>query len=95
MVIKANKVRLIDSLNFLTMKLSDFTQAFELGELKKGTFLQRKDNPKYSGHFPHLFSTPENLDYEGPLPDVSYYLTNSLTDGEKETIRVWHKQQVI
>jgi len=36
MLIKANNVRLIDSLNFLTMKLEEFTVAFELGELKKG-----------------------------------------------------------
>ena len=36
MVIRANNVRLIDSLNFLTMKLEEFTVAFELGEIKKG-----------------------------------------------------------
>jgi len=48
----------------------------------------------FIGHFPHNFSRSENLDYEGPLPALKYYLMNSMTDAEKEKIRLWHEQQV-
>ena len=49
-------IRVIDSLNFLTMKLSALPKAFGINELKKGWF-------------PHHFNTRENQNYVGPYPD--------------------------
>jgi hypothetical protein len=48
----------IDSLNFLPIKLSAFPiKAFELIELKKGWF-------------PHYFNISDNQTYVGPYPDA-------------------------
>jgi len=33
--------------------------------------------------YPHNFNTEENLDYVGPIPDVSYYGTNDMSEAER------------
>ena len=48
-------IKIIDSLNFLPMRLSKLLEAFGLKELKKGWF-------------PHFFKTRENQRYVGPNP---------------------------
>ena len=48
-------IRVLDSLNFLPMKLAALPKAFGLEELKKG-------------YFPHFFNTRANADYVGPYP---------------------------
>ena len=48
-------IKVINSLNFLPMKLSALPKAFGLEELKKGWF-------------PHHFNTRENQNYVGPYP---------------------------
>ncbi|CAC5359404.1 unnamed protein product [Mytilus coruscus] len=53
-------IRVLDSLNFLPMKLSKIPKAFGLKELKKG-------------YFPHFFNTMDNQNYIGPYPDIKYY----------------------
>ena len=53
-------IRVIDSLNFLPMKVSALPKAFGIKELKKGWF-------------PHHFNTQENQNYVGPYPDPKYY----------------------
>ena len=51
-------IRLLDSLNFLPMKLAALPKAFGLQELKKGWF-------------PHFFNTKENQQYVGLFPRSS------------------------
>ena len=52
-------IKVIDSLNFLPMKLSKLPEVFGLKELKKGWF-------------PHFFNTRENQWYVGPYPNHKY-----------------------
>ena len=51
------KIKFIDSLSFIPMRLADFPKTFGLNELAKG-------------YFPHLFKKTENQNYIGPLPRV-------------------------
>ena len=53
-------IKVIDSLNFLPMKLSALPKALGLEELKKGWF-------------PHHLNTRENQNYVGPYPEATYY----------------------
>ena len=54
------KIKIIDLLNFIPMRLADFLDTFGLTELAKG-------------YFPHHFNKKGNQHYVGPLPDKSYY----------------------
>lgn len=60
MAIKAYNIRFIDSINFVNDALEKLPGTFGLKELKKG-------------YFPHLFNTPENQTYVGPIPAKYYY----------------------
>ncbi|WP_370606092.1 DNA polymerase, partial [Solemya velum gill symbiont] len=53
-------IRVLDSLNFLPMKLSQLPISFGLAELKKGWF-------------PHFFNTRKNQEYVGDYPQPNYY----------------------
>ena len=70
-----------DSLSFLNMPLANFTKTFGLVELKKG-------------FFPHKFSTLENLQYEGAIPDLKYYETQHMNKDKKKPCEEWHAEQV-
>lgn len=50
--------------------------------------------PTEKGHFPHLFSTLENLDYSGPIPDIEYFdLTFSCrTKEDFKEFKAWHQE---
>lgn len=48
--INFDDIRIIDSYFFILIRLADFQKTFFLSELKKG-------------YFPHLFYTPENVNY--------------------------------
>ena len=67
---KASGIRFIDSLSFIAIPLSKFSQTFQL------------DWPK--GDFPHLFNHPDNEDYEGPLPDPEKYGVNNMMPKARE-----------
>jgi len=41
----------------------------------------------------HYFNTEENLDYIGPLPDVSYYAVNEIGEGERSEFSEWYEKQ--
>ena len=73
-------IRIVDSLNFLPMKLAALPKAFALTELKKGWF-------------PHLFNTKENQNYIGPFPDMYYYGVDYLSSKERLDLMTWHAQQ--
>ncbi|GBM54463.1 hypothetical protein AVEN_217151-1 [Araneus ventricosus] len=74
MEVSSYKIRFIDSLNFLTMPLSNFPKTFGLEELTKG-------------YFTHFYNTEENEAYVGTLPDVNYYAPNFMNTAERESSR--------
>jgi len=43
--------------------------------------------------YPHYFNTEENLDYVGPIPDVSYYGVNEMSEAERRDFLVWYEGQ--
>ena len=71
-----------DSLSFLNMPLTNFTKTFGLTELKKGWF-------------PHKFSKLEYLEYEGTIPDLSYYNTKHMKVDKKKECETWHANEVL
>jgi DNA polymerase type B, organellar and viral len=71
------KIRFIDSLNFIQMKLKDFPKTFDIHEVK--------------GYFPHKFNIPENYDYIGPHPSPPYYGTESMTKKDRLEFMEWYK----
>ena len=71
------KIKFVDSLSFIPMRLADFPKTFGLNELAKG-------------YFPHLFNTAENQNYVGPLPPTSFYHPDGMSPDEKEKFLEWH-----
>lgn len=71
-----------DTMLHLPKSLSDLGKAFNL--------------PTTKGHFPHLFSTLENLDYEGCIPAIEFFdLTFSCRTSEDFTeFKAWHAEWV-
>lgn len=63
-------IRVIDSFNFLPMALARMPSCFGFSELRKG-------------FSPHLFNTRENQEYDGPLPEVSYYSPDSMSNAAR------------
>ena len=39
---------------------------------------------------PHYFNTVENLDYVGPMPDISYYGVDEMGGGQREEFQAWY-----
>ena len=71
-----------DSLNFLNMPLANFPKTFGLEEMKKG-------------FFPHKFSKLENLQYEGPIPNLQYFEPQHMSKVKKKECEEWHAEQVL
>ena len=71
-----------DSLSFLNMQLTNFTNAFGIKELKKGWF-------------PHKFSKLEHLQYEGPIPALRYYEPQHMDAKKKKACEDWHAEEVL
>ena len=69
-------ITVIDSLNFLPMKLSKLPEGFGLKELKKGWF-------------PHFFNTRENQRYVRPYPNPNYYGCDVMGNEEREKCLAW------
>jgi hypothetical protein len=69
------KIRFIDSLNFIPMRLADFPKTFGIEELAKGYFL-------------HLFNKKENENYVGPIPPTPYYNPNGMSPAAKESFYI-------
>jgi hypothetical protein len=74
-------IRLIDSVNFLPMKLSALPSSLGLGEAVK------------KGDFPHFFNTLANQTYVGPYPDPCYYGVDFMSAVEREKFLAWHAEQ--
>ena len=81
MQVTHDRIRFIDSLSFFQMPLSAFPKTFGIKELKKA-------------YFPHLFNTPDNQDYQGPIPDKQYYMPETMSVSGRKDFEKWHAQQV-
>ena len=42
---------------------------------------------------PHYLNTVQNLDYVGPIPEVSYYRTNEMSEGDRREFHAWYDNQ--
>ncbi|XP_041361863.1 uncharacterized protein LOC121377830 [Gigantopelta aegis] len=73
-------IRVVDSLNFLPMRLVALPKAFELSELKKG-------------YFPHYWNTQEHQDYKGPFPEPPMYGVDSMGTKDRHNFLKWHAEQ--
>ena len=78
-------IKLLDSLNFLSMALSRLPQSFGLKEMKKG-------------YFPHLYSTEEILSHPllerlPHLPEVQVSMIPiTLSCEKRDEILLWHEK---
>ena len=72
-------IKFVDSLCFIPMRLANFPKKFGLSELAKG-------------YFPHHFNIEANQNYEGPLPDASYYSSDSMSPGDRTEFYAWHNE---
>ena len=81
MQVTHDRIRFIDSLSFFQMPLSAFPKTFGIEELKKG-------------YFPHLFNTPDNQEYVGPLPDMKYYMPETMSVSGRKAFETWHSEQL-
>lgn len=68
---KGLHIRVLDSLNFLPMKLAALPKAFGLTKLCKG-------------YFPHFFNKRENQHYVGPYPDPKAYGADFMSTEDKK-----------
>lgn len=76
-VAKGLDLTFLDSLNFISMKLSDIPKCFDLEELTKG-------------FFPHYFNKTENQNYRGPYPSEHEYGVNYMSSDEISKFREWY-----
>ncbi|OOY49400.1 hypothetical protein BOV97_12840 [Solemya velum gill symbiont] len=74
---KGLNIKVLDSLNFLPMKLAALPKAFGLRELRKG-------------HFPHFFNTKVNQEYMGSYPEPKYYGVDFMGVKEREEFFAWY-----
>ena len=77
LTISYNKVKVIDSLSFITMSLEKFPKTFGLIEMKKG-------------YFPHLFNTEKNQNYIGCYPPKSMYGIENFTKDKLRDFNIWY-----
>ena len=80
MKLEAGGVKILDSLNFLPMKLAALPGAYGETELKKG-------------YFPHFFNSPENQEYVGPYPPPEAYGAENMTEKDRAAFLHWHREQ--
>jgi hypothetical protein len=41
----------------------------------------------------HFFDTKENVDYVGPIPDISYYGADVMSDAERSEFLEWYERK--
>jgi hypothetical protein len=39
--------------------------------------------------YPHYFNSEENLDYVGPMTEISYYGVGEMSGGERKEFHAW------
>ena len=77
---KGCDIRVLDSANFLLMRLAALPKAFGLKELAKG-------------YFPHYFNTNQHWNYKGPYPPVEDYCIDSMSSSDRESFLQWYNEQ--
>ena len=81
MYMKVNRIKFIDSLNFVQSKLSTFPKTFGLKELKKG-------------YFPHFFNKKHNQNYIGPIPSKKHFGYNQMSSSERKDFLQWYQKKI-
>ena len=79
--LRSDRLTFKDSLCFLPFPLANFPATFGIEELCKG-------------FFPHKFNTLENQDYDGPMPDISYYDPDGMSAKKKAEFERWYAEKV-
>jgi len=69
----------LDSVSFLRFALRKLPEAFGLSASKS--------------LYAHYFNTVENLNYLGPIPDISYNGAKEIGEEERRLFLVWYKSQ--
>ena len=77
---KGYDIRILDSANFLPMRLAALPKAFGLMEQAKG-------------YFPHFFNKTENWNYRGPYPAVEDYGIDSMSSTDRENFLRWYQSR--
>ena len=72
-------IKFVEWLCFIPMRLANFPKTFGLNELAKG-------------FFPHYFNIKANQNYEGPLPDASYYNPDGMTSDNRTKFYAWYNE---
>ena len=75
------KIRFLDSLNFLTMKLESFPKTFGIKELKKG-------------FYPYWFNSIENMDYKGEMPERKFFSANKMSKKKRDEFNAWYDDRI-
>lgn len=71
------KLRFVDSLNFITQKLSSFPKTFGIKELKKG-------------FYPYWFNSVDNFDYIGEMPERRFFKPNQMDEKSRKEFLKWY-----
>ena len=66
----------LDNVSFLPRALRKLPEAFGVKATKSW--------------YPHYFNTEVNLDYVGPMPDISYYGVDDMSNGERKEFLAWY-----
>jgi len=78
LAVKEFKIKIIDSLNFLPMPLSQFAEAFGF------------DDGSVKGYFPHFFTRSSNFDYKGILPPPQDYGIDTMSHKARQKFMNWY-----
>ncbi len=73
-------IRVLDSMNFLPMRLAALPSSFGLAELRKG-------------FFPHYFNTRATQTYVGAYPDPRYHGADYMGKEDRAKFLEWHSQK--
>ncbi|XP_046434414.1 uncharacterized protein LOC124186619 [Neodiprion fabricii] len=74
--------RFLDSLAYMPMALSVLPKAFGL------------PTTSVKGVFPHLFNTPENVGYVGPLTAAKFYSPDTMSSDARAEFHSWYDEAV-
>ena len=78
---KIHNIQFLDSVSYMPMQLRKLPEAFGLQASKS--------------RYPHLFNTKANLDYVGPIPDIKYFGTHEMSEGESREFMTWYNKEKV
>ena len=81
MSVVVGSIKVIDSYNFLPMKLADLPKTFGFLELHKG-------------YFPHKFNTKTNQNYIGRWPHEADYSPEMMKEEDYKIFKIWYNEQI-